>query len=40
VEPPAVLGSDVAGVIEEIGPDVKGLKKGDRMYAIILLQDI
>jgi NADPH:quinone reductase-like Zn-dependent oxidoreductase len=33
VTPPAVLGSDVAGEIVEVGPDVKGYKKGDRMYS-------
>lgn len=31
-EPPKILGIDIAGVIEEVGPDVKGYKKGDRMY--------
>lgn len=31
-EPPAILGYDVVGVIEEVGPDVKNYKKGDRMY--------
>jgi NADPH:quinone reductase-like Zn-dependent oxidoreductase len=31
-EPPKILGFDLAGVIEEVGPDVKNYKKGDRMY--------
>jgi NADPH:quinone reductase-like Zn-dependent oxidoreductase len=31
-EPPSILGYDVAGVIEQVGPDVKNYKKGDRMY--------
>lgn len=31
-DPPKILGIDLAGVIEEVGPDVKGYKKGDRMY--------
>ena len=33
-EPPKILGIDLAGVIEEIGPDVKSYKKGDRMYPL------
>ena len=36
-DPPKILGIDVAGVIEEVGPDVKGYKKGDRMYASLSL---
>src|ERR1700731_879645 len=31
-DPPKILGIDLAGVIEEVGPDVQGYKKGDRMY--------
>jgi NADPH:quinone reductase-like Zn-dependent oxidoreductase len=31
-DPPKILGYDVAGVIEQVGPDVKNYKKGDRMY--------
>jgi NADPH:quinone reductase-like Zn-dependent oxidoreductase len=31
-DPPTILGYDVAGVIEQVGPDVKNYKKGDRMY--------
>ncbi|KAJ7286266.1 chaperonin 10-like protein [Mycena rebaudengoi] len=32
-EYPAVLGSDMAGMIEEVGEDVRGFSKGDRVFA-------
>ena len=32
VEPPAVLGADMSGVVEEVGPGVTGLAAGDEVY--------
>jgi NADPH:quinone reductase-like Zn-dependent oxidoreductase len=32
---PAVLGLDMAGVIEEIGPGVKGFRLGDEVYGMV-----
>jgi len=34
-EYPAVVGSDIAGDVEDFGPDVTGFVKGDRVYAVI-----
>lgn len=32
---PAILGNDVAGEVYDIGPDVKDLKKGDRIIGSV-----
>jgi NADPH:quinone reductase-like Zn-dependent oxidoreductase len=34
---PHVLGSDGAGTVEDVGDDVRGLKRGDHVYAISFL---
>ncbi|KAJ7639349.1 hypothetical protein FB45DRAFT_1055481 [Roridomyces roridus] len=35
-EYPVVLGSDIAGVVEQVGEDVQGFAKGDRVFACLL----
>lgn len=37
---PAVLGQDIAGIVEEIGKGVSTLKKGDNMYAMFEVDPI
>src|SRR5262249_50540355 len=32
--PPLTLGSDLSGVVEEIGPGVGNFKKGDQIYGV------
>ncbi|CAN5488706.1 MAG: zinc-binding dehydrogenase [Rubrobacteraceae bacterium] len=32
VEPPAILGSDVSGTVEEVGPGVSDFEEGDEVY--------
>jgi len=31
---PGILGRDLAGIVRELGPDVKGFKVGDRVFAL------
>ena len=33
---PVVLGSDIAGDVEDVGPGVTGFLKGDRVYVAVL----
>ena len=33
-EYPAVVGSDIAGDVEDVGPGVTGFVKGDRVYVV------
>ena len=35
-EYPAVVGSDIAGDVEEVGSGVTGFTKGDRVYVVVL----
>ena len=35
-EYPAVVGSDIAGDVEDVGPGVTGFVKGDRVYVMVL----
>jgi NADPH:quinone reductase len=33
--PPAILGLDMAGIVESLGPDVSGFKEGDEVYGMV-----
>ena len=35
-EYPVVVGSDIAGDVEDVGPGVTGFLKGDRVYVAVL----
>src|SRR5437762_14046814 len=32
--PPLTLGSDLSGVVEQVGPNVTGFQKGDEVYGV------
>jgi NADPH:quinone reductase-like Zn-dependent oxidoreductase len=32
-DPPTILGYDVAGVVEDVGPNITNYRKGDKMYS-------
>ncbi|HHV62600.1 MAG TPA: alcohol dehydrogenase catalytic domain-containing protein [Firmicutes bacterium] len=34
VKPPQIIGHEIAGVIDEVGPNVKGLREGDRVIVV------
>lgn len=37
IQYPTIIGFDVAGIVEEVGPGVTSVKKGDRVTAYVIM---